>query len=96
VTVIRWEDPPPDNLRRRPHAPRRTEHWKLAAAELRANPGGWAVIAESVAWSYAGGIAGQIKAGRLAAFRPAGAFEAQTRTVAQSYIVYARYVGGES
>ncbi len=50
-------------------------------------------VLEEQRFGDAGGLAGQIKAGRLAAFRPGGWFEAQTRTIGDLYRVYARYVG---
>lgn len=92
VTVIRWEDPPEtiQGVRKRP---RRTKHWAAVANELRDNPDRWAVVLEDERFGCAGGMAAQIKAGVLVAFRPARSFDAQTRTVGHTYCVYARYVG---
>lgn len=90
--VFRWEDPPPA-LAGRTAQPRRSEHWRDVAAKLREHPGRWAVVVEDEFFGYAAGLASQVKAGKLAAFRPGGSFEAQTRTVGKSYRLYARYVG---
>jgi hypothetical protein len=85
MIVIRWEDPPPPLAGRR-QRPR-------VADKLREHPGRWAVVLEDEAFGYVAGMATQIKAGRLAAFRPSSSFEAQTRTVDSKYACYARYVG---
>lgn len=90
MSVIRWEEPPPDGNRGM-KAPKRSKYWQDVAAQLRERPGRWALVLEGD-FNAAGGIAGMIKAGRLAAFRPAGEFQALTRTVG-SCSVYARYVG---
>jgi hypothetical protein len=92
MNIIRWEDPPPPLADRR-QRPRRTDYWRYVADKLREHPGRWAVVLEDEAFGYAAGMATQIKAGRLAAFRPSGSFEAQTRTVDSKYACYARYVG---
>jgi hypothetical protein len=93
--VIRWEDPPRSHQSNgRPKQPRRHEHWKKVAEQLRERPGEWAVLLEAERrFGNGGGIAGQIKAGLIAPFRPARTFEATTRTVLGLYIVYARYIG---
>lgn len=93
--VLRWEDPPPNKSGNK-NKPRRTEHWREVAAELRERPGDWGVVLESDSWNSTGGIAPAITAGRLAAFRPNRHFEAQTRTTPAGYTVYARYVGGDA
>lgn len=95
MSIIRWEDPPPANSTGRTNAPRRTAFWRAVAAQLREAPGRWALVCDEVEWNYAGGTAGQITGGRLAAFRPPGSFEAITRT-AYGYRVYARYIGDPS
>lgn len=92
--VVRWEDPPAaHSAAGKPKHPRRTDKWRTVATELRRRPGEWAVLLEAERFGNGGGIAGQIKAGALIAFRPAGAFDATTRTVDGLYTVYARYVG---
>jgi hypothetical protein len=78
------------------------------ANECRANPGMWGLLAETDASgltalapgqaSRARQLAHNIRSGRLAAFRPAGSFEAAVRTVTneydvpRQYAVYVRYV----
>lgn len=95
--VLRWEDPPTaHSAAGKPKQPRRTDKWRTVAAELRARPGEWAVLLEAERFGNGGGIAGKIKAGDLAAFRPAGSFDATTRTVDGLYAVYARYIGEDS
>ena len=90
--VIRWEEPPPG--RRGPaKGPRRTEHWHACAEQLRERPGDWAVLIEGGDYLTVGGMANQIVRGRLAAFRPDGAFEARTLSTSDGFAVYARYVG---
>lgn len=93
TVVVRWEDPPP-NKSGGHKAPRRTQYWRDVAAELRAHPDKWAVVLEGDNWSGIGGMSSAITAGRLAAFRPDGAFQAQTRTTPAGFTIYARYVGG--
>lgn len=73
------------------HTTFRTE-WQAVAAELKDHIGQWAKVAHKETQSAASGLATNIKAGRLAAFRPAGHFEAAMRGTD----VWARYVGGES
>lgn len=73
------------------HTAVRTE-WQAVAAELKARVGQWGKVAHKETQSAAGGLATNIKAARLAAFRPVGHFEAVTRGTD----VWARYVGGES
>lgn len=92
--VIRWEDPPEHGNIDKPKAPRRTSLWRAAAAELRAHPGDWALVIQVEHPTDVLGMAGQIRAGRLVAFRPAGSFE--TRTVCRQgklSRLYARYIG---
>ncbi|MFE6737563.1 hypothetical protein [Streptomyces tubercidicus] len=62
-------------------------------AQLRARPNEWARIQERDKPGDAAGVAYQIRKGILAAFRPAGHFEAKSRTVNDTFCVYARYVG---
>jgi hypothetical protein len=88
-SALEWADPPAAK-RDRGTLPR-------AAAELRAHPGRWAkVLTAATAGSSQ---AAAIKTGRHAAFRPAGHFEAATRSAGktpkgtQIYDVYARYIG---
>jgi hypothetical protein len=82
------------------------------ANECRANPGMWGLLAElnvprvelphelnsTAQASRVRQLAHNIRSGRLAAFRPAGSFEAAVRTVTneydvpRQYAVYVRYV----
>lgn len=94
--VIRWEDPPQAGNSGRKNGPRRTEFWRAVAEQLREHPGRWALVCDGERWNYAGGVAGQIINGRITAFRPAGHFEATTRSTIGDFQVYARYVGGPS
>lgn len=86
MTDIKWEAPEPDGRGR--------GAWDDTAEALRSRPGEWALVAEDVSASTA--IA--IKRARLAAFAPAGSFEAVSRSASNNRRarIYARYVGGES
>lgn len=88
VTVLRWESPP--ELTRAGQRPRPVDHEAIAEA-LRSRPGEWAVIA---AGHVQTGLVTQIRGGVVAAYRPAGLFEAVRRTVDGRVTVYARYCGG--
>lgn len=85
--VIRWEAPPAERVR-----PRRIAEWDAVADDLRARPSEWALIATGAQHT---GTAGQINAGRIVCFAPAGSFEAQRQLVDDEIRVYARYVGEE-
>lgn len=87
ATVLRWEEPPPDL--REGRRPRDVDHQTIAE-ELRRRPGRWAAIA---AGSVQTGLVTQIRTGIVAAYRPAGSFEAVRRTVDGRATVYARYLG---
>jgi hypothetical protein len=63
------------------------------AAKLRDRPGEWAHINTYTTPGSAASCAQQINSGRLAAYAPAGSFEAKSRTVDGERRVYARYVG---
>lgn len=60
---------------------------------LRSKPCEWARIQERTKRVDAATAAYQIRKGMLAAFRPAGAYEAKARTIDGRYYVYARYIG---
>jgi hypothetical protein len=74
-------DPPPAEKTR---AAGMSMQHEVIAAQLRAHPGRWAKLPD-----LNFGSAGDIKYGRLAAYRPSGSFEAVIRRGA----VYARHVG---
>ncbi|WP_411143078.1 hypothetical protein [Streptomyces sp. x-80] len=63
------------------------------ATLLRANPGQWAQIQQRTKRSDAATAAYQVRNGILAAFRPAGAYEAKSLTNDGKFLVFARYVG---
>ncbi|MEU5683635.1 hypothetical protein DEJ48_36885 [Streptomyces venezuelae] len=74
---------------------KRTHHATYeTAAALRDRPGEWAHVDTHPNSNRASNQAHRIRTGKLAAFRPAGAFEATIRTDDDEAIdVYARYVG---
>ena len=82
VHLTWWPDGPPAL----DHADRdEIDHVHLAG-RLRSRPGVWAEL-EGVSGMYAHSI----RAGRIAAYRPGGSFEA----LGQGGVLYARYVGQE-
>jgi hypothetical protein len=86
-TTVTWTEPPGPNRRgRRP--------WEEIAAELRAHPGEWALVAENVSSVTTHAIT----RGTFRAFEPAGAFESVSRRGENCEHgrtnAYARYVGG--
>ncbi|MBA2951458.1 hypothetical protein [Streptomyces himalayensis] len=87
---IRWEEPP------RVHSypgGGRGRHAEIAA-QLKERPGEWAKVLTFASSETARSMAYSIRyAARLAAYRPAGAFEAVSRKVDGETCVYARYVG---
>lgn len=79
---FKWEDPGPDD--------RRTK-WSVIAAQLKAAPGQWALVYESLpGQTPANGITSRLRSGRAEGFSPAGSFEAVTRDGVKTY---ARYIG---
>lgn len=76
-----WEDPSP-----------RVDHRALAET-LRANRGRWARIDKGYSQETARVLAYQISSGRLAAYTPAGDFEAVRRSQDGACHVYVRYLG---
>lgn len=87
---IVFTDPPP--------SPRRlggVHPWNEIADALKANPGKWALCLRGIHSSYSS----QINHGKLAAFTPAGAFEArsvaqpQTTDGKKTHDLYIRYLG---
>ncbi len=85
--VIRWEFPPTAKPVGRYGV---TLAHELIASQLRRRAGEWALVAENPGNSS---LAGHIKSASIAAYRPAGAYEAVTRTVDGVVRIYARYVG---
>lgn len=86
-TSIVWDEPP---ARRRGGG---INLYVEFAAALRANPKRWARFPGP---SRSTATAAQIKAGRYAAFSPAGHFEATTRRIDGELRTWVRYVGGVS
>lgn len=85
MTDVEFGDPPGKQ--------RKQYRWHEVAARLRANPGEWAKVAVNIDRS----LATYVKNGRLAAFRPVGAYEATTRKQdgdeGRNATLYVRYVG---
>jgi hypothetical protein len=87
-----WKDPPED---RRPTY----RVYETEAQQLRDSPGTFAVIStfELNKSAAARGLVSQIRSGRLAVFRPAGVFEAESHQEningRDVVAVYARYTG---
>lgn len=86
LSEVAWEDPPPIQGSTQPVG-------IDIANMLRTSPGRWARIGERETPGSARSRAHQIRQGVLAAYRPAGHFEAVARTVDGAYVIYARYVG---
>lgn len=90
-TIIAWEEP-------ETRAPRRENRdWTSVAASLRENPNKTAKIAVGEANRQ---LASSIKSGKIAAFAPAGAFEASSRATkdqaegeAKTFDIFASFVG---
>lgn len=85
---LTWEDPPP---RRRDHTAQ-VRHQEVTR-QLKESPGDWACVGTYETASTSASMAYLIRSGRLAAYRPAGAFQARARFVDEEYRVYAVYVG---
>ena len=85
--LVTWADPPLITKGRY------STRWREVAKQLRARPNEWAMVASAAPPS----TASHIRTGKLAAFSPAGHFEATARRgpdlPANRRIVYARYVG---
>ena len=88
---LKFQDPPARQYGGRSAS----RDWAAIAAELRRNPGRWALVAEGVSVGNSAGI----RSGRNSAFRPIGAFEVTERTVPDTnrrmVDVYMRFVGGD-
>lgn len=87
MTEIRWEAPSTKFAAGRPASTK----WAVIAQELEENIGEWAVVAEDVSST----TAYLIRAGKLKAFSPAGAYESVSRgnEKGKAKLIYARYVG---
>jgi len=80
-TEMKWGAPPPAVPKSNLHAPK--------AAAMRERPGEWGEVGTYGSESSAASMARTIRTGQVAAWKPAGAFEATSR----GCVVYARYVG---
>lgn len=80
--------PPPTGGRGTPRA----RALAALAADLTAAPGQWARVGTYGTAESARTTASLIRRGRLAVFGPAGAFEAESRSVLGEHSVWARYV----
>jgi hypothetical protein len=89
--VLRWEDPPPRDLRGGSRYPVPASKYAPLADELKAHPGRWALIYVGEK-AKATSIARVISLGQVPvmAFRD---YEAVTRTADGQTRVYARYIG---
>jgi hypothetical protein len=92
ATVLRWEEPPPPKRRTGPRESGGHSRFASLAAELRANPGRWAVIYDGPK-QHASGMATHIRMGHVICFSPCGDFDAVSRQHGDRGLVYARYVG---
>lgn len=84
-----WQEPPRSDRGRKRGKRGEHDHAAIAAA-LRQRPGEWALIPVTGVLT---GITDHIRRGRLAAYRPAGQYEAVRRHVNGETRVYARFVG---
>lgn len=99
MTDLTWKEPPEGAVER---SRKQGTAWVTEAAEMRARPGEWRVLAvfppdEKGSNGTARTLASRIKSGHYAAMRPAGAFDALTTAEPgeqgnQVVNVYARYV----
>ncbi|WP_406321007.1 hypothetical protein [Streptomyces sp. NBC_00519] len=81
-----------------PPKQKNTKHARIAA-QLKAHPRSWGVVRRPATINRAAAAAQAIKSGRLAAYAPAGSFDAVARTITEGtrteHRVYARYIGDE-
>ncbi len=84
MSDIKWEEPPPASKGRG------STKWKSILAELRRNPGRWALVLDDASPS----MTTFIKQGRVGDAKP-GEFEARSRCEGgqRRGAIYARYVG---
>ena len=85
--ALQWEAPG-ETGRGKARSPRA---WAKEAAQLSSRSGEWALLCTKSTPHAAVGLAHRVKSGDLAAFSPAGAFEATVRGCR----VYVRHVGAD-
>lgn len=91
VITVRFEEPAYEPFRR-------VESRRVFADQLRARPGGWALLGGYATSGTARQSAYEVRNAldpKDQPFAPAGAFEAEARTMFGEHRVYVRYVGGE-
>lgn len=76
-----------------PLTPCRRASLDAYAAELRNNPGRWSLMGRRDTGGAARQWAYEVRTALRASFSPAGAFEADARTVCGEHRIYVRYVG---
>lgn len=86
---IRFEFPAPS-------IPLPPEARNAFAAALRARPGAWALMGQHQSPGSARQMAYSIRQAHTTTFAPAGAFEADAKTVMGEHRVYARYLGQDA
>jgi hypothetical protein len=85
-TGLRWADPPATARQSR-----NSDRYAAEAAELKANPGKWAVLMEAKTRSSAYSVKRGVEKATYPAFSPAGTYEAKTVTANDVTSVYVRY-----
>jgi hypothetical protein len=85
-TGLRWADPPATARQSR-----NPDRYAAEAAELKANPGKWAVLTEAKTRSAAYSVKRGVEKATYPAFSPAGTYEAKTVSADGSTAVYVRY-----
>ena len=83
--MVKFQDPPPEATQ-----PRKQSRHTAVAAQLKENPGKWALLEEVQTRSSAT----MIRRGNHKAYQPDGSFEAVAQARSDgAYDVYARYIG---
>jgi hypothetical protein len=85
-TGLRWADPPATARQSRS-----SDRYAAEAAELKANPGRWAVLTEAKTRSAAYSVKRGVEKATYQVFAPPGSFEAKTVTANDVTSVYVRF-----
>lgn len=91
TTGLCWEVPPTGRA-----AKTEPDKYQAEAAELRARPGDWAVLAMVGTTSQAYRLKKAVTEAKYPAFAPAGAFEATSSTNGDGIKVYVRFKAPEA